>query len=67
MYNSDTSSDSDQQAQKDHNGYAIKKYPNNPVLGQIGLSQQCRPRSDACSGSTLFATHPAISKHTDRF
>ena len=24
------------------------------VLGQIGLSKQCRPRSD-CSGSTLFA------------
>ena len=35
------------------------------VFGQTVLSKQCRPRSDAAergvwSGSTLFATHPAI-------
>ena len=35
------------------------------VLGQIGLSKQCRPGSDAIergiwSGSTLFAIHSAI-------
>ena len=35
------------------------------MLGQTGLSKQCRSRSDAAkrgvrSGSTLFATYPAI-------
>ena len=38
------------------------------VFGQTGLSKQFRPRWDAAefgvsSGSTLFATHPAIFRH----
>ena len=38
------------------------------VFRQIGLSKQCRPRWDAAvhnisSGSTLFATYPAIFRH----
>ena len=37
------------------------------TLYSTGLSKQCRPRSDAAkrgvwSGSTLFATHAAISQ-----
>ena len=35
------------------------------TVGQTGLREQTGPRSDAalcgiCSGSTLFATHPAV-------
>ena len=38
------------------------------VFGQTGLSKQYRPRWDAAkrgvsSGSTLFATHPAVFRH----
>ena len=41
------------------------------VFGQTDLSKLCRPRRDATdrgvsSGSTLFATHPAICRHNIR-
>ena len=30
------------------------------IFGQTGLSKQCRSRDAVSSGSTLFATHPAV-------
>ena len=36
------------------------------IFRKTGLSKQGRPRSDAETWSTLFATHPAVFRHTSR-